>query len=119
MTIPATTPEQRFSAVVATMRGHTAVTAPDDDQQPRRGFGSAGLKVRGKLFAMLVRDSLVVKLPKPRVAALIASGTGQPYDPRRDGRVMREWIALGPTAHQEIWLFLAREARDFVAGNRG
>jgi hypothetical protein len=30
-------------------------------------FGSTGLKVKGKVFAMLVKGALVVKLPKARV----------------------------------------------------
>lgn len=79
----------------------------------KRAFGSNGLKVNGRIFAMPSQDTLVLKLPKARVDALVAAGVGVRFDPGH-GRVMKEWIALGaPTAR---WLPLAREARDFVKG---
>ncbi|HLJ81429.1 MAG TPA: hypothetical protein VKT52_08090, partial [Ktedonobacterales bacterium] len=59
-----------------------------------------------------------VKLPRQRVDALIASGDGERFDPRRDGRMMKEWLALSPTSEQE-WLPLAREALAFVASAKG
>jgi hypothetical protein len=65
---------------------------------------------------MLVRDQLVVKLPRSRVAALIASGDGERFDPRHDGRLMKEWLCVAPTAQME-WLALAREALAFVASH--
>jgi hypothetical protein len=50
------------------------------------GFGrSEGLRISGKIFAMLVRGELVVKLPKPRVEDLTASGVGHHFDPGSDG----------------------------------
>ena len=69
--------------------------------------------MRGKIFAMLWRGRLVVKLPRARVDALVAAGEGERFDPRRDGRVMREWLVL-ETASQVEWLALAREALTFV-----
>lgn len=63
---------------------------------------------------MLSRSQLVVKLPRERVEALSASGDGEPFDPRRDSRRMREWLALFPTSEID-WLPLAREALEFVA----
>ena len=89
------------------------VEAYADD--PRVTFGrmmaSPGLKVDGKIFAMLTRAGFVVKLPKPRVDALVASGDGERFDPGH-GRVMKEWavIHLAP----EHWPALAREAYAFV-----
>ncbi len=42
-----------------------------------REFGSNGLKVDGKLFALFTQGTLVVKLPKDRVLALVASGVAE------------------------------------------
>jgi TfoX/Sxy family transcriptional regulator of competence genes len=56
-------------------------------------FGSPVLKVGGKVFAMLVKGRLVVKLPKERVERLVASGTGKPFDPGH-GRPSKEWVAV-------------------------
>ncbi len=63
---------------------------------------------------MLVKGRLVVKLPRLRVDALIASGDGERFDPRHDGRLMKEWVSVEPTFEEE-WLPLAREAMEFVA----
>lgn len=115
MSQPAATPEERFAAVVEAFRGTPDVTLPADEGESRRGFGSSELKVHKKIFAMLAQGRLVVKLPKARVDALIAAGAGERFDPRRDGRLMREWLMLD-SASEEDWLALAREALRFVAG---
>jgi hypothetical protein len=78
------------------------------------GFGSApGLRVGGKIFAMLRGADLVVKLPEAHVDQLVGSGTGAPFDPRGDGRRMREWAAI-PERHGDQWDQLADEALAFV-----
>ena len=105
------TPEERYAALVEEFLGDK------DVEQSGKGFGSDALKVRGKIFAMLSQGRLVVKLPRQRVDALVASGDGERFDPRRDGRVMKEWLALAPTSSLE-WLPLAQEARAFVASTR-
>ncbi|MGH2460740.1 MAG: TfoX/Sxy family protein [Chloroflexota bacterium] len=107
------TAEERFSAVVEEFLDNPNVTPPSNG----RKFGSAGLKVHDRIFAMLSRGQLVVKLPKARVEALIASGAGQPYDPRRDGRLMKEWVAIAPASEAD-WLTVAQEAMEFVASAR-
>jgi hypothetical protein len=66
---------------------------------------------------MLVGGRLVVKLPRPRVDALVASGDGERFDPRHDGRLMKEWVSIEPTSEEE-WLHLSREAMEFVASKR-
>lgn len=80
-----------------------------------RMFGVHGLKAGGKVFAMLVKGRLVVKLPKNRVEALIASGEAEPFDPGH-GRMMKEWAAIGYN-ESDRWLGLAREAKDFADPN--
>jgi hypothetical protein len=77
------------------------------------GFGSnPGLRVSGKIFAMLVNGELVLKLPKDRVDQLVASGSGSRFDPGH-GRVMKEWVTV-PSGHGRLWGRLADEALQFV-----
>ena len=58
-----------------------------------RMFGSEGLKIGGKVFAMLVKDSLVVKVPVSRANELLSSKLVKLFDPGH-GRLMKEWIVL-------------------------
>ncbi|HYK99062.1 MAG TPA: hypothetical protein VEU77_11795 [Candidatus Acidoferrales bacterium] len=58
--------------------------------------------------------AFVVKLPKDRVLALVASRDGKPFEPR-PGRAMKEWLAIAPRSKYD-WIALAEEARHFVAG---
>lgn len=106
-------PEVLFAAIVEDFLDNPDVTPPSNG----RRFGSSGLKVHDRIFAMLAQGMLVVKLPKSRVETLITSGVGKPYDPRRDGRLMKEWVAIEPTSEAE-WLTLAKEAMEFVATTR-
>ncbi|HEY3991887.1 MAG TPA: hypothetical protein VGM01_03300 [Ktedonobacteraceae bacterium] len=108
MNQPAITPEERFATVVGELLSEPGVTPPTEGND----FGSSALKIHDKIFAMLVRGRLVVKLPKARVDTLVASGDGERFDANR-GRPMKEWLALDP-ASQEAWLPLAREALKFV-----
>jgi hypothetical protein len=48
------------------------------------------------------------------VDALVASGAGERFDPRHNGRLMNEWLVVAPSAQHE-WLPLAHEALEFVA----
>ncbi|HXS24769.1 MAG TPA: hypothetical protein VN719_11095 [Gemmatimonadales bacterium] len=107
-----TSQEERFALVVAEFFNNPDVTPPSGT-----GFGSAGLRVHGRIFAMLSsKREFVVKLPARRVDALIAAGEGDRYDPGH-GRRMKEWLALSPTSQLD-WLSLAREALAFVADQR-
>jgi TfoX/Sxy family transcriptional regulator of competence genes len=110
-------PTERFDALVEAFASAPGVTPPTDDPTAKRGFGSSALKVNAKIFAMLVRDRLVVKLPKGRVDALVAAGDGERFDPRHDGRVMNEWLALAPE-YEDDWQALAQEAMTYVAARR-
>lgn len=84
----------------------------DVAHETRKGFGSGALKVNGKIFAMVSsRGQFVVKLPRTRVLQLIAECQGECYDPGH-GRIMKEWIAIGPDV--EDWIGLAKEAKAYV-----
>jgi len=103
--LPAVPPS--FAPVVTAFAKNKAVTLDKG-----WGAGNLVLKVGGKIFAMTIKGDLVVKLPKARVAALVDDRAGKPFDPRKDGRVMKEWIVVGPKAAD--WVELAREALAFV-----
>ena len=97
-----------WEAIVAKLVREERAEAPS---ATRRRFGSNGLKVNGKIFAMLAQSTVVVKLPRERVQALVAAGAGEQFDPGH-GRLMKEWIALRGDTRR--WLALAREAHAFV-----
>jgi hypothetical protein len=80
-----------------------------------RKFGSNGLKAGGKLFALFTQSTLVVKLPKDRVAELVASRVGKPFDPGH-GRLMKEWLTV--TSAKASWGELAKEAFGFVSQSK-
>lgn len=80
-----------------------------------RMFGSEGMKIGGKVFAMVVKGDLVVKLRAERCAELVAAGHARPFDPGH-GRLMKEWIAVEPGRARD-WPNLASEARAFVGGD--
>jgi hypothetical protein len=100
---------RRLAALADALAGEPGVALPDD--AGGRGFGSAALKVEGRIVAMAVGGSLVLKLPRDRVAALVSAGDGTPFRNGR-GAAMREWVALGPDDTAD--LALAREALAFV-----
>ena len=54
---------------------------------------------------------LVVKLPRERVAELIAEGVGRPFAPA--GRVFGEWVSV-PRPDRRRWCALLREGVAFV-----
>jgi len=99
--------DRDFEPVVRAFARDRAVTAG-------RMMASLGLRVKGKIFAMHVRGDLVVKLPADRVAALIAERVGVRFDPRRDGRLMKEWLVVRPG--KADWVALSKEAHRFVKG---
>ena len=94
--------------IVAAMSRVRGVTV-----EPGWGSGSVALKVNGKIFVMLLESGLVFKLPKARVDELVTAGAGTRFDPRRDGRVMKEWIVLARAEGRGVEL--AEEACRFVA----
>lgn len=101
--------EARFADLVAELVGTPGVTPPGASI----GFGSGSLRVHGKIFAMLVRGRLVVKLPKQRVDAMVEAGDGVRFDANK-GTPMKQWLSLDPGSSLD-WLTLTREALDYVA----
>ncbi len=100
---------EAFRQIVASFVGQDQVSCENS-----HGFGSGALKVKNKIFAMISsRGEFVLKLPKERIAELIAKGSGQYFSAGR-GRPMKEWIVV--TAAQTQWGDLANEAHQFVRG---
>ena len=109
--------EAMFAALVATMLERSEATYGSDAANgARRGFGSTSLKTNGRIFAMLVKERLVVKLPARRVDELVEQGAGERFDPGH-GRVQKEWLSLA-SGSSDDWLALASEAEAFVAARR-
>jgi hypothetical protein len=98
----------RYLALVDDLMGIDGVTPPPGGS----GFGRGSLRYRGKIFAMLVRGRLVVKLPEARVAEFITAGEGIAFDANKS-TPMREWLSLDPESELS-WLSLASEALDFA-----
>jgi TfoX/Sxy family transcriptional regulator of competence genes len=107
--------DERWTTIVEAMLGRPDTTY-GSDSGPRRAFGSTALKTNGKIFAMLVRDRLVLKMDRRRVDALVAAGEGERFDPGH-GRLMNEWLSIASSS-DELWLSLATESEAFVAGRR-
>lgn len=100
-----TSPAERFGALASVLLDEPGVTLSES-----RGFARDSLMAGGKLFAAVRGEVLLLKLPVERVAALIASGEGAPFDANK-GKPMKEWVLANMTAD---WLTLAREAAAFV-----
>jgi TfoX/Sxy family transcriptional regulator of competence genes len=100
--------EEAFDRIARRFLGEPGVTEGT-------GFGSnPGLRVGGRIFAMVSRGGLVVKLPKERVDELVASGAAERFDAGK-GRPMKEWITVSLRDGRR-WNGLAAEAFEFVAG---
>jgi hypothetical protein len=100
-----TSPAERFGALASALLGEPGVSLSES-----RGFSRDSLMVRGKLFAAVRGDVLMLKLPADRVASLIAVGQGAPFDANK-GRPMKEWVLANMAAD---WETLARDAMGFV-----
>lgn len=96
--------EATFAAVAQAFASDPAVSAGTM-------FGSTALKAQDRVFAMLVKGNLVVKLPQTEVDLLIAKHIGTRFDPGH-GKPMRQWVRVA--ADQQRWLSLARCAIDFA-----
>ena len=70
------------------------------------------LKIKKKMFVMFNKGRFIVKLPKDRVAALLDSQEGQPYDPGT-GTIMKEWVII-PEQHSDKWIDYTTEAKQYA-----
>jgi TfoX/Sxy family transcriptional regulator of competence genes len=91
-----------------------AYFSDDADVEQSRMFGSSGLSVGRKTFAMLHRSELVAKLDPERCRSLVEGGVARFFDPGH-GRLMKAWVTLD-AKQSVLWTSLAAEARDLVAG---
>ncbi len=106
-------PTERYGAIVKAFAGQRGVSA-----ESGRGFGSSALKFDNRIFAMLASgDQFVVKLPRKRVDAVVAAGEGERFDPRRNGKLMKEWLVVAPRLEAR-WLPMAQEAFEFAKTKR-
>jgi len=94
----------------------TRLLHDDPGVERARMFNSLGLRTGGRFFAAVSRDRLLVKLPAPRVAELVATGAGEPF--HSGGRLMREWVLLDPADGTACGAYVT-EARGFVGGRSG
>jgi hypothetical protein len=101
-------PESRYEDLIDGLVGTDGVTPP----RGGGGFGRSAVRFQDKIFVMLVRGRLVLKLPAARVDDLIAVGEGVRFDANK-GTPMREWFSLDPESGLP-WLPLAREALDYA-----
>ena len=102
---------EAFERLVATFADRDSVSVGAG-----RGFGGGTLQVDGRIFAMSSDAGLVLKLPRTRVAGLIAGGDGQPFDAGK-GRPLKEWVVI-PWDPADVAVDLTEEALAFV-GPRG
>jgi hypothetical protein len=104
--------EGHYEDLIDELVGTAGVTPPEGGS----GFGRSAVRFQKKIFVMLVRGRLVLKLPASRVDALIAAGEGVRFDANK-GTPMKEWFSLDPKS-ELAWRSLAQEALDFARGAR-
>ena len=103
--------EAAYAALARKLGADTLAAVPG----AKRGqFAGNGLKVDGKVFAMWVRDALVVKLPPSEIEAAVAAERGERLSMGK--RVMKEWLVV--REDERRWPAIARRARAYVGGKR-
>ncbi|WP_372785288.1 hypothetical protein [Phenylobacterium sp.] len=104
---------EALAALAAALRTQIEFDGPSPS--PGRQFGSKALKINGKIFAMLVNNALVLKLPRDQAVDLVDTGEGA-YFERGQGKPLREWVSLPgpPDAHLPLALVACAFVRDHV-----
>jgi hypothetical protein len=101
----------RFAEVVQALGRESCVRLGQPGAS--KTFGHSALKFNDKIFALVSsKGTFVVKLPKERVAALVAAGSGTPFQAGK-GDPMKEWLAVDASTELD-WVALALEALSFV-----
>lgn len=104
---PMSDAESRFAQIQAAYAEDPRVTSGT-------GFGpKAGMRVEGRIFAMLVHGGIAVKLPQDRVVTLVESGVATPFG-MGGKRPMKEWAAI--PLNSERADSIVAEAYAFVGG---
>ena len=76
-------------------------------------MGFPCIRLAGKFLATYDGKAgcLVLKLPRERVAGLIANGSGETFAPA--GKAFREWVSI-PSIDRDLWQQLLAEAVEFA-----
>jgi hypothetical protein len=106
------TPQERYEDLIDEFAGAAEVKGLEGAEGVTPPHGRSALRYRRKIFAMLVRGRLVLKLPEHRVDELVANGHGVRFDANK-GTPMKEWFSVDPESAL-AWPPLAREALDFA-----
>lgn len=101
---------EAFSRLTRAFADDPRVSLPASGSTRGR-FGTNGLRVDQKIFAMWVAGALVVKLPSAEVDEAVAANHGSRLEMGK-GRVMREWLVVDRPERE--WLELAKRALRFV-----
>ncbi len=110
MKYPAEDSKEKYAGLVRSLIKDPCVSQPIG----KKGFGSSGLYTGDELFVFLSsKNLLILKMPMKRVDELVSNGDGIYWSPRRDGRVMKEWVVLKRSSKIK-WIPLAKEAKNFV-----
>ena len=103
-------PQKAYDAVVSEM----VATSPTKGSKM---FGMPCLKnSNGKAFAGYTDGAMVFKLAGASHTEALALSGANLFDPM-GGRPMKEWVVV-PAEHSTRWIEFARDAFDYVTGNK-
>lgn len=110
-----------MSGRVAPWAAVVAVHADDPSVERATLFGFECLRTRGKVFAKLDGEQVVLRLPAAEVERLVAAGSAQRYQRRH--QTLKGWAVVNATDRGEL-LELTQSARRAVpapapSGRRG
>lgn len=78
-----------------------------------RMFGTTGLRIRGKVFAVAAHaGGLLIKVPEAHADALVEAGDASRMV--MGGRPRREWVLVPNDADDQTWAAQLREAYTYV-----